>query len=88
MTYADETRHSELSQGTAYPPVDLLATGSTVTAAAEAVGVTRQIASEWLNQNFEFQAALNRRQLELWNELSDRLRGLIPKGARLRRIIP
>ncbi len=59
---------------------DLLATGSSVTAAAEAIGVTRQTASEWLNQNYLFRAELNRRRKELWSERTERLRSLIPKA--------
>ncbi len=39
--------------------VDLLATGATVTAAADACGVARQTASEWLNAHSGFRAALN-----------------------------
>lgn len=58
--------------------VDQLATGATVTAAAEAVGVARQTVSEWLNQQAAFQAALNQRRAELWVEQSDRLRALLP----------
>jgi len=60
--------------------VDLLVSGATVTATAEAIGAVRQTVSEWLNQNAEFKAALNRRRLELWNEQSDRLRGMLPKA--------
>jgi len=60
--------------------VDLLATGATVTAAAEASGVTRQTASEWLNAHAGFRAALNRRRQELWAESTDRLRALLPKA--------
>jgi len=37
----------------------LLASGETVTATAEAVGVSRQTVSEWTNRDAEFIAALN-----------------------------
>lgn len=60
--------------------VDLLATGRTVTEAAEAVGVARQTVSEWLNQHRGFQAELNRRRQELWAASTDCLRALVPKA--------
>ncbi len=59
---------------------DLLAIGSSVSDAAEAVGVTRQTVSEWLNHSLPFQAALNLRQQELWRDSSERLRSLVPKA--------
>lgn len=59
---------------------ELLATGQTVTDTAAAVGVARQTVSAWLNQDFAFQATLNRRQRELWAGLSARLRALVPKA--------
>jgi hypothetical protein len=69
----------ELSQAQ-LTAVDLLATGSTMVNAAEAVSVTRQTVSVWCNNDAEFKAALNRRRQELWNEQSDRLRSLLPKA--------
>lgn len=60
--------------------LDRLATGSTVTATAEAVGASRQTVSEWLNRNPAFQAALNRRRAEVWGEAADRLRALLPRA--------
>ncbi len=79
------TTKSDDQEQTALTPrqasvADLLATGSSVTAAAEVAGVTRQTASEWLNQNYVFRAELNRRRNELWREHSERLRSLIPKA--------
>ena len=59
--------------------VDLLATGKTITEAANALGVTRQTVSEWRNQNPVFEAALNERREELWSGMIDRLRALLPK---------
>ncbi len=47
---------------------------------ADAVGVTRQTVSEWLNQHRGFRAELNRRREELWRGLTDRLRALLPKA--------
>ena len=60
--------------------VDLLVIGKTITDAAETIGVTRQTVSEWLNQHAGFQAAVNRRRQELWEELIDSLRNLVPKA--------
>lgn len=60
--------------------VDLLATGTTVTQAAEASGVTRQTVSEWLHGHSAFRAALNCRRQELWAESADRIRALLPKA--------
>ena len=60
--------------------VDLLATGVSVTAAAEACEISRQTASEWANHHHAFKAALNRRRQELWAESVDRARSLVPKA--------
>jgi hypothetical protein len=60
--------------------VDLLATGVSVTAAAEACEISRQTASEWANHNHAFKAAVNRRRQELWAESVDRARALVPKA--------
>jgi hypothetical protein len=60
--------------------VDLLASGKTVTGAAEAIEVSRQTVSEWLNHHLGFEAALNRRRQELWVGMTDTLRGLLPKA--------
>lgn len=60
--------------------VALLASGTTLTAAADAIGVTRQTVSEWFNHHPGFQAALNSRRKELWRAMTERLRGLLPKA--------
>lgn len=60
--------------------LDLLAVGTSITEAAEATGVSRQTVSEWLHHHHGFQAALNRRRRELWTNVSDRLRALLPKA--------
>src|SRR5262245_17814559 len=60
--------------------VDLLASGKTVTDTAQAIEVSRQTVSEWLNHHPGFQAALNRRRQELWIGMTDTLRGLLPKA--------
>lgn len=60
--------------------IDRLATGSSITDAAEAVETSRQTVSEWLNRNPAFIAALNARRAELWGETADRLRALLPRA--------
>ena len=60
--------------------IDHLATGSSITDAAKLANVTRQTVSGWLNGDPTFQAALNRRRADLWNETADRLRGLLPRA--------
>jgi len=42
--------------------------------------VTRQTVREWFNHHPGFQAALNSRRQELWEEMTDTLRGLLPKA--------
>jgi hypothetical protein len=60
--------------------IDLLVTGETDQATAEAVGVTRQTVNGWRNTNPYFQAELNRRRVELWGGAVDRLRALLPRA--------
>jgi hypothetical protein len=60
--------------------VDLLASGKTVTDTAQAIEVTRQTVSEWLNHHPGFQAALNQRRQELWAEITEGLRALLPRA--------
>ena len=60
--------------------MDLLTSGKTVTDTAQAIDVTRQTVSEWLNHHPGFEAALNRRRQELWGGMTDTLRGLLPKA--------
>lgn len=57
--------------------VDLLATGSNLTAVAEKLGVARQTVSEWRNHHAGFIAQLNLRRQEIWCQHSDKLRALI-----------
>jgi hypothetical protein len=77
-TKADESRHGlSVAQLNA---VDLLATGKTDQATAEAVGVTRQTVNGWRNANPYFQAALNRRRQDLWGVSVDQLRALLPRA--------
>jgi hypothetical protein len=60
--------------------VDLLASGKNLQDTADAIDVTRQTVSDWVNHHPGFQAALNRRRQELWDGMADRLRGLLPKA--------
>jgi hypothetical protein len=60
--------------------IDLLAAGRNITDTASAVGVARETASRWVHQHPAFQAALNRRRQECWQELADELRSLGPKA--------
>ena len=76
-TEADGTCNLTIQQRAA---VDLLALGNTVTSVAEQVGVARQTVSEWLNQNPAFEAAVNQRRQELWDNLTDRLRAILPNA--------
>ena len=58
----------------------LLASGETVTATAEAVGVSRQTVSEWTNRDADFIAALNRIRQEVLDAGADKLRGMVEKA--------
>lgn len=58
----------------------LLAAGKTVTATAEALGVTRQTVSTWANQDAEFMAALALARKETLEAGADRVRGLVAKA--------
>ncbi len=60
--------------------INLLATGATITAAAESANVARQTVSEWMNHDPVFQASLNLRRAELWSEQCDRYRAMLPKA--------
>ena len=63
--------------------MDLLASGKSITDSATAVEVTRQTVSEWPHHYSGFQAALNSRRQELWEGMTDTLRGLLPKALAL-----
>jgi transposase-like protein len=78
LTEADDRRWDlSVQQQTA---ADLLALGNNVTRVAEQVGVARQTVSEWLNQNPAFEAAVNQRRQENWDNASNRLRSLLPNA--------
>lgn len=58
----------------------LLAAGKTVTATAEALGVTRQTVSTWANRDAEFMAALALARKEALEAGTDRVRGLVARA--------
>jgi hypothetical protein len=60
--------------------VDMLASGQTLTSAAQALAVGRQAVSTWLHHNPQFAEAIHRRRNEIWMGQSERLRGLLPKA--------
>jgi hypothetical protein len=59
---------------------DLLASGRTLTDAAAAVGVDRATVSGWVNHHAPFQAALNQRRQDLWQDIVAGVRGLLPQA--------
>lgn len=63
--------------------IDLLVTGKTMQDTADAIGVQRPTVSQWVNHHAGFQAALNRRRQELWQDLTDGLRALAPKAVQV-----
>ncbi len=60
--------------------LDLFATGKTVTQVAEALGVSRQTVSKWLNHNRDFREALRERRREQWQQWQSRLLALVPEA--------
>ena len=60
--------------------VDLLSSGQTLTATAEALSLDRWTVSQWVNHHAPFQAQLNARRHELWRGIVEGLRGLLPKA--------
>ena len=79
MTKADTNGRAALSLDQE-KAVDLLVAGTDTQEAADALGVTRQTVSRWLNHDAEFRAALNARRLEVWGAAADRLRNLLPRA--------
>ncbi|MFT4571945.1 MAG: hypothetical protein ACI91F_002842 [Candidatus Binatia bacterium] len=82
MSARRNTSKADTNEGKLTPQqaaaADLLASGQTVTKAAEAVGVSRQTVSGWLNREYAFQAEIGRRRGEVWDGACDRLRSLLP----------
>jgi len=60
--------------------IDLLVTGKTDQAVADAVGVARPTVTKWRLDDPHFEAALNRRRKEVWGASADRIRALLPKA--------
>jgi len=58
--------------------IDLLVTGRNIQDTADSVGVARPTVSAWLHHSPIFQAALNQRRQELWQDVTDALRALAP----------
>lgn len=60
--------------------VMMMASGKTITATAEALGITRQTVSAWVNKDPEFISALNTLRAEMLDSGADRLRGMVTKA--------
>lgn len=60
--------------------IDMLITGQSDQAVADAVGVSRPTVTSWRLYDPYFQAELNRRRKEVWGAATDRLRSLLPKA--------
>ena len=60
--------------------IDLLVTGKTDQAVADAVGVARPTVTCWRLNDPYFEAELNRRRKEVWGASADRIRALLPKA--------
>jgi hypothetical protein len=60
--------------------IDLLVTGKNLQETADHVGVQRPTVSQWVNHHAGFQAALNRRRQELWADMVDGMRALLPRA--------
>lgn len=60
--------------------IDLLVTGKTDQAVADAVGVSRPTVTSWRLYDPHFEAELNRRRKEVWGASADRIRALLPKA--------
>ena len=79
LTNPDATPDWTLSQQQ-LTAIDLLVTGKTLQAVADAIGVQRPTVSQWVNHHPGFQAELNLRRQQLWADLVDGLRALAPKA--------
>jgi hypothetical protein len=60
--------------------IDLLAAGKTDQETADLLELHRTTVTKWRLYDPVFQAALNRRQAEVWGAAADRLRSLVPKA--------
>lgn len=75
----DESRQKKLTiqQQNA---IDLLVQGRNDREVAETIGMSRQIITEWRNNNAEFIAELNDRRQQVWGTQTDRLRQLLAQA--------
>lgn len=62
------------------PALAVLAEGKSDAEAAEAAGVPLATIIAWRQYDPAFQAALNRRRLQIWEASLDRLRALLPRA--------
>ena len=76
-TECDDLLHLTPRQETA---VELLLSGKSDAATAEALGIHRTTVARWRAAHPAFQAELARRRAELFGAAAERLRGLIPKS--------
>jgi len=60
--------------------IDILITGKSDQAVADAIGVSRPTVTSWRLYDPHFQAELNRRRKEVWGASVDRIRALLPKA--------
>ena len=60
--------------------IDMLITGQSDQAVADAVGVSRPTVTSWRLYDPYFQAELNKRRKEVWGAATDRMRALLPKA--------
>ena len=60
--------------------IDILITGKSDQAVADAIGVSRPTVTSWRLYDPHFQAELNRRRKEVWGASVDRMRALLPKA--------
>jgi hypothetical protein len=60
--------------------IDILITGKSDQAVADAIGVSRPTVTSWRLYDPHFQAELNRRRKEVWGASVDRMRTLLPKA--------
>ena len=79
VTDHDQTRPSELSDSQLLA-VDVLLTGGTHRAAAEAAGVARTTVTEWVNHRGVFRSELERRRYERAGEVNDRVCSLVTRS--------
>jgi len=60
--------------------VELILSGHSDEAVAKEVGVRRETVCRWRNNNFAFQAVLNKGRKELWDDATSKLRNLAHKA--------